>query len=163
VSALLRTIGLLMLLVAGAAGVGCGPEVVKVDRTSGLEIEFAWSDAAEQRSAFYSVARDGEFASSGGLKAREREATFRAPLSDAEVARFIELVRATNFSTRADETGSDEPRSEVTVRDAGSKHRFVVLGPDAPVEALRAWLAGISMRQFRDVIEAQPQPGPRTR
>jgi hypothetical protein len=149
--------------IVAAMQVGCGPEAVKIDRTSGLELEYMWSEASEQRTAYYRVTREGDFRSSGGLKARDRETTFRAPLSDADVARFVELVRATGYASRPDESGAGEPRSELTVREGRTRWSFTVLGGDASVDALRAWLAELSMRQFRDVIEAQPEAGPRTR
>jgi len=149
--------------ILGAVQVGCGPESVKVDRTGGLELEYLWSKPSEQRTAYYRVTREGEFGSSGGLKARGRETAFRAPMSDAEVARFVELVRATGYAARPDETGAGEPRSEITVREGRTRSSFTMLGDDQSVDALRAWLAELSMRQFRDVIEAQPEAGPRTR
>lgn len=146
-----------------AMQVGCGPEAVKIDRTGGLELEYQWSNASEQRSAFYRVTREGEFGSSGGLDARERDVKYRAPMSDAEVARFVELVRATGFAARPDESGSGEPRSELMVREGRTRHRFTVLGGDPALDPLRAYLAEMSLRQFRDVIEAQPEAGPRKR
>lgn len=146
-----------------AMQVGCGPEAVKIDRTGGLELEYLWSKPSEQRTAYYRVTREGEFRSSGGLQARDRDASYRAPMSDAEVARFVELVRATGYASRASESGAGEPRSEVTVREGRERSNFTVLGDDPSVDALRAWLAELSMRQFRDVIEAQPEAGPRKR
>lgn len=146
-----------------AIEVGCGPEAIKIDRTGGLEVEYIWSQPSERRNAYYLVTREGEFRSAGGLKALERDPSFRAPMSDADVARFVELMRATQYATRPDEAGEGEPRSDISVRDADGRRRFVVQGPDASVDALRAWLAEISMRQFRDVIDSQPEAGPRTR
>ena len=150
-------------LLLGAMQVGCGPEAVKIDRTGGLELEYLWSKPSEQRTAYYRVTREGEFRSAGGLQARDREASFRAPMSDADVARFVELVRATGFAARPDETGDGEPRSEIEVREGRTRRRFIVRGDDPSVDALRAWLAELSLRQFRDVIDAQPEAGPRTR
>lgn len=158
-----RTVLLAVAGIVSAMQVGCGPEAVKVDRTGGLEIEYFWSQPSERRSAFYSVTREGEFRSAGGLKAINREPTFRAPMSDADVARFVELMRATQYAARPDESGEGEPRSDIGVRDAEGRRRFVVLGPDASIDALRAWLSELSMRQFRDVIDSQPEAGPRTR
>lgn len=146
-----------------ALGFGCASTPAKSDRTGELELEYLWTRKSEGQAAYYSVTRAGGFGSSGGYAAREREENFKSALSDAEVARFVELVRATGYAARPDESGDGEPRSEITVRDASGRYRFTVEGQDAPVDALRAWLAEISLRQFRDVIEAQPEAGPRRR
>lgn len=150
-------------LLLGAMQVGCGPEAVKIDRTGGLELEYFWTKPSEQRTAYYRVTREGDFRSAGGLQARDRETNFRAPMSDAEVARFVELVRATGYASRPDESGAGEPRSEITVREGNTRWRFTVLGDDPSLDPLRAWLAELSLRQFRDVIDAQPEAGPRKR
>jgi hypothetical protein len=158
-----RTLVCAVVLVIAAMHVGCAPDATKVDRTGGVELEFMWSQDSQQRKAYYRVTRDGEFASAGGIGARDRDPNFRAPLSDADIARFVDLLRATGYASRTDESGEGEPRSELAVRDADGRSRFVVFGADPRVDALRAWLAELSMRQFRDVIEAQPEAGPRTR
>lgn len=145
------------------AGAACGPDAVKPDRTEGLELEYLWTDSTEYRAAYYVVSRDGEFRSAGGRKARERETTFGDDLSDADARRFVELLRATDFESRPDEAGAGAQRSEVVVRASGERHRFTVLGADRTLDALREWLASRAMRQYRDVLEAQPQAGPRRR
>jgi hypothetical protein len=158
-----RVLSCAIACVIAAMHVGCAPDAMQVDRTGGVELEFMWSQDSEQRKAYYRVTRDGEFASAGGVNARDRDPNFRAAMSDAEIARFIELLRATGYASRGDESGDGEPRSELAVRDADGRTRFVVFGADPSIEALRAWLAELSMRQFRDVIEAQPEAGPRKR
>lgn len=158
-----RTLFCAVGCVVAAVPVGCASEVIKADRTGGVELEFMWSQVSEQRRAYYRVTRDGEFASAGGVNARDQDPNFRAPMTDADIARFVELLRATGYGSRADESGEGEPRSELAVRDADGRTRFVVFGADPSVDALRAWLAEVSMRQFRDVIDAQPEAGPRTR
>jgi hypothetical protein len=146
-----------------ASGVGCAASGGRVDRRVEIELAYQWVDDAEARVAYYAVERDGTFRSAGGRKAREREATFRATLSDAELARFVELARATGYASRPDESGSGEQRSEIEIRDADGRHAFIVRGADASVEELRAYLAELSMRQYRDVLDALPEAGPRER
>ncbi len=163
VSASLRLAAVVCVLSAIASTLGCATTAVRTDRTDGIELEYLWTRKSEGQAAYYSVTRAGDFGSSGGYAAREREQNFKASLSDAEVARFVELLRATGYAARPDESGAGEPRSEITVRDASGRHRFTVEGQDADVDALRAFLAELSLRQFRNVIDAQPEAGPRRR
>ena len=143
--------------------IGCGPDRVREDRMRGITLEMSWTGEERSRSSFYSVDAAGEFGSSGGIRARDRAVDFRTRLDDAEVARFVELVEETAFATRAREAGESGDRSEVSVVCDGARSRFTVLGPDPAVDALRVFLREISLRQFRDVIEAQPQAGERRR
>lgn len=162
-SAILRLAGVAFVLAAIASALGCATTPVRTDRTGGIELEYLWTRDSEGQAAFYSVTRAGDFGSSGGYAAREREKNFKASLTDAELARFVELLRATGYAARSDESGAGEPRSEITVRDGSGRHRFTVAGGDADVDALRSFLAELSLRQFRNVIDAQPEAGPRRR
>lgn len=159
----MRAIIIAALATLSMLAVGCGPERVREDRTRGLALEMSWSGEERSRTSFYSVDVAGEFGSSGGIRARDRAIDFRTRLDDAEVARFIELVEATSFASRPREAGGSGDRSEVSVVRDGARSRFTVLGPDPALDALRAFLREISLRQFRDVIEAQPQAGERRR
>ncbi len=150
------------LVVACVFG-GCAATPSAVDRTEGIELAYRWTVEDEGRAAYYEVAKDGAFGASGGLPASMREVRFRTQLDDAELAEFLTRVRATGFAERPSESGAGPARSELTVVDRGRKSRFVVLGEDPEVEALRRWCAEIAMRQFRDVIDAQPEAGPRRR
>lgn len=143
--------------------VGCATAPRAVDRTEGLELTYRWTVEDEDRAAYYEVAKDGSFGASGGLPASMREVRFRTELDAADLAEFLARVRATGFAERPSEAGAGAARSEVTVVDRGRRSRFVVLGEDDSVEALRRWCAEIAMRQFRDVIDAQPEAGPRRR
>ncbi len=143
--------------------IGCGPDRVREDRTRGITLEMSWTGEERSRPSFYSVDAAGEFGSSGGIRARDRAVDFRTRLDDAEVAHLVELVEETAFATRAREAGESGDRSEVSVVCDGARSRFTVLGPDPAVDALRVFLREISLRQFRDVIEAQPQAGERRR
>lgn len=157
-------VGIAWLLLAVAMLSGCaggGASAGRVDRTNGLEVEFLWTQPSEGRAAFYKVTRSGEFLSAGGAKARDREPNFRTQLSDDDLTRLAGLVRATGYASRDDETGTGEVESRVRIRDAGANHSFTVRGADGSVDALRAWLAEVSMRQYRDVLRAQPEAGPR--
>jgi hypothetical protein len=158
-----RAIIIAALAVLSMLVIGCGPERVREDRTHGLTLEMSWSGEERSRSSYFSVDAAGEFGSSGGIRARDRAIDFRTRLDDAEVARFVELVEATAFASRAREAGESGDRSEVSVIRRGARSRFTVLGPDPAVDALRVFLREISLRQFRDVIEAQPQAGERRR
>jgi hypothetical protein len=143
--------------------VGCGPEVVRQDRTSGLEMEYFWTSADLGRAAYYEVARDGLFRSGGGALARDRGTSFQYALSDEEVRAFVSLLKATGFRDRPDASGTDGERYELYVRERGSTTRCELRGPDASFDALRTWCAGIALRQYRDVIDAQPEAGPRAK
>lgn len=146
-----------------ASGVGCAASGGRTDRRVEIELAYQWVDDAEARVAYYAVERDGTFRSAGGRKARAREATFQAMLSDAELARFVELVRATGYASRPDASGSGAQRSEIEIRDDDGRHSFTVRGADSSVDGLRAYLAELSMRQHRDVLDALPEAGPRRR
>lgn len=153
----------LCVALGAASCVGCASVGGRGAPRVEIELAYQWVDDAESRVAYYVVERDGTFRSAGGRKAREREATFRAALSDAEIARFIELVRAVGYAARPDDSGSGQQRSEIEIRDADGRHSFVVRGADSSVEELRAFLAELSMRQYRDVLDALPEAGPRKR
>jgi hypothetical protein len=142
---------------------GCGPDAVSNDRTQGYELEYRWTNAAEDKRLYFTVDRDGSFGAGGGLKAAQRETTYTVALSDADIAEFIALVRATEFAQRAEESGIAGDLHIVVVRERGDKHAFEVRGADASLDALRAWCQSVSMRQFRDVIDSQPEAGPRRR
>jgi len=155
--------GVVVVVATLGALVGCAAAPGKVDRTEGLELAYRWTVEGEGRAAYYEVAKDGSFAASGGVPASMREVRFRTELDAADLAEFLARVRATAYAARPSEAGEGAARSEVTVVDRGRKSRFVVLGEDDSVEALRRWCAEIAMRQFRDVIDAQPEAGPRRR
>lgn len=140
----------------------CGPEPVKPDRCEGLSMRFLWRDADRSAAAYYEVDGDGAFRSSGGLKAMARETTYAATLDDREAARFVLLVRAVDFGARVDAPAVGA-LSELSVRERGDRRSMTVVGPDAPLDALRAFCAEIALRQYRDTIEAQPQAGERAR
>jgi hypothetical protein len=150
--------------VVGAALLpGCATTPQRVDRTGGLELELFWTSADRTRASYFDVAADGTFASAGGVNARARAATFTTSLGDADIARFASLVRATEFAARAASIGESGDLQEVVVKDGGRSFRFDVRGSDGSVDALVGFCREISMRQFRDVIDSQPQAGERRR
>jgi hypothetical protein len=153
----------LATLPATLASTGCGPDAVSNDRTGGYELSYRWTNAAEDKRLYFTVDRKGSFGSGGGLKAAQRETTYTVALSDAEIAEFVSLVRATGFAQRAEESGVSGELHIVVVRERGEKHAFEVRGADASLDALREWCQSISLRQFRDVIDSQPEAGPRRR
>ena len=96
----------------------------------------------------------------------EAAARAQAPalrLDDADVARFVALVRATDFAGRARTIGDSGDQSEVVVIEDKRRASFTVVGADPAVDGLLAFLREISLRQFRDVIDSQPQAGERRR
>ncbi len=141
----------------------CGSKPMRIDRTEGRSLEFFWNSAAKDRTAFYVVETEGKFRSGGGAIATDRGTTFACALSEADIASFMRLTTATVFASRPEESGDAGDRSDVIVREQGKSHQFTVYGVDPAVDALRAWCAEIALRQFRDLIDAQPEAGPRTR
>jgi len=141
----------------------CGPEVVRIDRTGSLALEFFWLSADHSQCAYYTVSTDGEFGSSGGAIATQRAVRFHATLSDADIVRFDTLVKATAFATRERKTGETGDRSEVVVVSDRKQHAFAVSGADKSLDELRAFCQEVAMRQFRDVIESQHEAGTRMR
>jgi hypothetical protein len=154
---------LVLGFVLGLALVGCASTPVPVDRTGGLELELFWTSADRTRASYFDVSRDGTFASSGGVDARARTATFRTPLGEEDLARFASLMRAAAYAERPPRSGADGDLHEVVVKESGRSFRFDVRGSDAPIDALVGFCREISMRQFRDVIDSQPQAGERRR
>lgn len=149
---------------------GCASDSGRADRTDGLELQYLWRDSVEDRTAFYAVERSGTFRSAGGMKAGLREPTFRLELTDEELARLRELVAAIDAARREDEGDGEGDggatsavRSEISLRESGRRYEFVVSAEDAAVDRLRAYLAELSMRQYRNVLDALPEPGPRKR
>ncbi len=151
---------------------GCGPEVVRIDRTEGRAMRLFWEDDAGERAAYYEVASDGLFRSGGGLAARERKTTYRTALSDEDLADFARLLDAASRVDGADAAtaaadGSArgaELRFDLELRDAASGWRSVrAEATDAPLAALRDWCGGIALRQFDATIEALPEAGSRRR
>lgn len=141
----------------------CGPEIVRIDRTGSLALEFFWLSADRSQCAYYTVSIDGEFGSSGGAIATQRAVRFRTALSDADIVRFDALVKATAFATRERNSGETGDRSEVVVVSDRTQHAFAVSGADKSLDELRVFCQEIAMRQFRDVIESQREAGTRTR
>ena len=151
---------------------GCGPEVVRIDRTEGRAMRLFWEDDAGERAAYYEVASDGLFRSGGGLAARERKTTYRTTLSDEDLAAFARLLDAASRVDGADAAtaaadGSArgaELRFDLELRNAASGWRSVrAEATDAPLAALRDWCGGIALRQFDATIEALPEAGSRRR
>jgi|LauGreDrversion4_2_1035121.scaffolds.fasta_scaffold15850_7 hypothetical protein len=152
---------LLVVLSVGA----CAPRIVRPDQTGGTTLEFRWTSADGGRASLYLLGTDGVFASAGGLAAREgvTQGTrqFELALKPDEIERLLTLLRATAYATRPSESGGSGDRSEITVRDPDGRSRFAVRGTDPSVDALAAYCRELSLRQFRDVIEAQPVAGER--
>jgi hypothetical protein len=163
---------------------GCVSASSQANRTNGLELEYLWRDSSEDRTAFYVVEQSGAFRSAGGSKAGQRETSFELMLSDSEIARLCELVDAINTAhsssknsandtirndARSDDTRRGDARdtrgwrSELMVRSDGARKEVRVSGADPAIEELRAFLSELSMRQYRNVLDALPEPGPRNR
>jgi len=142
---------------------GCDSLPKRVDRTGGLAVEVLWTSADSSRASYFAVGTDGVFRSSGGVSARARATQYSATLSDEDVARAVTLVRATDFASRPRTAGEAGDRSEVLVAEHGRSARFATVGVDASVDALVGFCRELSLRQFRDVIEAQPVAGERRR
>jgi hypothetical protein len=145
---------------------GCGPEVVRVDRTGGVAMRLYWEEPGEAagggRSAYYEVAEDGAFRAGGGRLAQERRTDFRTALADADVAEFLDLVRAARHDVPPTEAaGGERARFEIEFRENGSWTPGPAEG--VAVEALRAWCAGVALRRFDATIDALPEPGRRAR
>ncbi|MCE2882491.1 MAG: hypothetical protein LW636_09060 [Planctomycetaceae bacterium] len=148
----------LCALLACVALAACGPERVAVDRCDGLSLEFLWRSADRTAASYYEVDVDGAFRSSGGQNAVLRTTSYDARLDDRETARFVTLVRAIDW--REDSRASDDApaeRSEVTVRDRGVRRSLKCDGREPSLDALRAFLSEIALRQYRDTIDAQPE------
>ena len=160
-----RALALLVSLMGALMFVlpSCGPDVVRIDRTGSLALEFFWLSADHSQCAYYSVSIDGEFGSSGGAIATQRAVRFHTSLSDADIVRFDALVKATAFATRERNAGATGDLSEVVVVSDRRQHSFAVSGADQSLDELRSFCQEIAMRQFRDVIESQPEAGTRTR
>lgn len=129
----------------------------------GIGLELFWRSADNSRSSYYTVSPAGIFTAAGGIRARDRAQDFRLTLSPEERERFAALVRATGFETRARSAGDEGDRSEITVLSDGRRRTFKVAGADGSVDALLGFCRELSLRQFRDVIDAQPQSGERRR
>ncbi len=142
--------------------VACAPTAVRPNRTEGLELECQWTTAAHDRVAYYTVTSDGMFRSAGGALAMDRGTDFAVKLSDSDVATFVKLTRATDCAQREDTSQVSGDRTQLRVRD-GKWYEWTLWGADDRIDALRAWCASVSMRRFSDLIEAQPNAGPRVR
>jgi len=153
--------GLLPCLVVSVLACACASAPARVDRTGGISLEVRWTSAGGDRIGYYALDRDGTFASAGGFAARDGTRQYTTPLASEEIGRCLELLRATNPAERPREHGASGDRTDVTVVDASGRTRFSQIGPDSSVDALREHLRGLSLRQFRDVLDAQPAAGER--
>ena len=146
---------------------GCGPEVVRIDRTEGRAMRLFWEDASGDRAAYYEVASDGLFRSGGGLAARERKTNYRTALGAEDLATFVRLLDAVSRADGAERATIPEDggiRIELELRDAATGWRSAGgNASDAALGALREWCAGVALRQFDATIESLPEAGPRRR
>ena len=152
---------------AGLASVwivaACASTPAAVDRTGGIALDLLWVSADNARASYFAIGTDGTFASAGGVNARARTPTFRTSLDAADLSKFVRLVEATSFATRASRAGDAGDLHEVIVVEHGRSSRFEVRGADSTLDPLVAFCREASLRQFRDVIDAQPQAGERSR
>lgn len=162
-SAVRALVGGAALCAIALASIGCGPERVHEDRTQGFALSLRWSGEDRSRTSYYEVDEQGQFGSSGGIRARDRAVDYRTRLDDADVAQFVALVEATRYTERPRASGERGDRSEVSVWHRRERTNFSHSGPDPSLDALLVFLREVSLRQFRDVIESQPQAGERRR
>ena len=141
----------------------CGPTSVPADRTHGLSLEIFWTSQDRSRSSFFKVSETGEFGSSGGQLARERTVDFRTELDDQDIGRLRGLVDGARLDSRPRTEGDSGDRSELVLRQDGVRTARTVIGADPEVDAILTLMREWSLRQFRDVIDAQPQAGERRR
>lgn len=155
------------VIVAGFASAwmlaACASTPAAVDRTGGIALDLLWVSADNARASYFAIGTDGTFSSAGGVNARARTATFRTSLDAADLSSFVRLVEATSFATRASRAGDAGDLHEVIVVEHGHSSRFEVRGADATLDPLVEFCRKVSLRQFRDVIDAQPQAGERGR
>lgn len=151
----------LLSAVLALAAAACATSPAKPDRTGGLTLEYRWTSADDARASLFVLDRDGTFASAGGLAARQGTRQFEIFLTAEELADLLGLVRATGFHERQPVSGGEGDRSEITVRTADGRAGFLVRGADPAVDALLERCRELSLRQFRDVIDAQPTAGER--
>ncbi len=137
----------------------CASTPALIDRTDGIALDMLWVSADNTRASYFAVGTDGSFASAGGVNARARTPTFRTSLEAADLPRFARLVADTAYATRSSRSGDSGDLHEVTVVERGRSSRFEVRGADPALDALVGFCREVSMRQFRDVIDAQPQAG----
>lgn len=159
------TIRTLATLLAGCSMLctACASVPQRVDRTQGLSVEVLWTSADNARASYFAVDTAAVFRSSGGVYARERAAQYTVQLTDEDVTRLVALTRATEFAMRPRTAGESGDRSEIVVAEQGHRSRFSTVGPDRSVDELVGFCREVSLRQFRDVIDAQPVAGERRR
>lgn len=141
----------------------CATISTRVDRTSGLELSYFWSNEARDKTSYFHVTTDGEFHSGGGMNATIRATTFDTPLSSEDLQQFESLVRATEFASRGASVGETGDHNKLNIATYGKHYEFDVRGGDPGLTPLLQWCRKISMRQFDAVLDAQPNAGPRTR
>ena len=156
-----RAFGVVALLSVCLLAASCATAPARVDRTGGVSLEVRWTSAEGDRISFYALDRDGTFASAGGFAARDGTRQYSALLAAEEIERCLGLLRATGYARRPREQGESGDRTDVTVVDEAGRTRFSRRGPDGAVDALREHLRTLSLRQFRDVLDAQPAAGER--
>ncbi len=155
------------LLTAAAACVllaACGSAPEAIDRTDGVALELLWVSADKGQAMYFEVDRDGDFSSGGGVSARLKQTDYAIALADGEISEFVRLTRAVVEAQRAAAgAGSAEGDDEFdcTVREGDERTRFRRVGSDRDMDALLAFLRTLSLRRFRDVIDAQPVAGER--
>ncbi len=151
--------------VAGCAG------LAKADRspTGGRSLELQRWLPAEQRCEYYTIDRNGVFGAAGGRAAELREITWTTPLTEAQIAEFLdppseaswwEVVRGECADAEAN-IGLKPPRTEFQFRGPTSTKQVDFRGEVPQIESMLKAMRAIAMGRFAPELDALPRAGER--
>lgn len=154
---------LVPLLLAGGLRGCAATSTPRVDRTGGVAFCLIMIDSKGGSAARYEVQPDGTLGFSGGLDAHFNRVTWTGVMTDAEIARLLELIETYQWFDRSP-LGSGEPEGltyRIELSGPSGHKRYRVKGRAESITEVESFLDPIARRRFDPIMEALPKPGER--
>ncbi len=146
--------------------------MAKADRspTGGRSLELQRWLPAEQRCEYYTIDRNGVFGAAGGRAAELREITWTTPLTEAQIAEFLDppsenawwdQVEAEARFTEEEAGSEQRPRTELEFKGPNQNRRLNARGRVPQLQSMLEAMRAIAMGRFAPELDALPRAGER--